>query len=501
MEVDYLSINLKETFGLLDLLALPQYFDSIGFYSEVLFFKGTRNLETIIGLGRKLNDKFKVEFQRKESYGKTLYSLHFKGKNGARFYKLVKDGSSEDIPQVIKDGTIGRFDLAFVRPYQSEDSLDSLIQYYADCQKNIVKKTRIKHVKTDLTEEGYKLAICHRTGPSFYRIYKYFNSSNLKFEFEMKRRTLQKFHVTESFFNNQFSELENELTPYFFKRWKYLIKIDSKYSDWLIYFYRLKNITKQHKEEFYPLPSLKFCNSRVQDLKHIKANYTWIQFLWFLQKNARVVQRVNLDYQEYLLLRFTLREFFFFTKSPNKESDPRYQIHQLRELLEVFRKDPKARMQYFDCKNFRDTLNFPTFRITQTKRSIEIYLSVTKEFSQYKYPYWFSYYFKNYRDAIDLRVKLFVVQTYTSIRLRRKTFPVADFIASFIGKIPNGKITQVKYRIFCALTELTLTFQITKVEVSFHEKDKPNLNLHASQLSQTHINSCRTISLIELSYL
>ena len=114
--------------------------------------------------------------------------LHFSGFNATRFYFFAKE---EIIDWTIfSSAVLSRFDLYFEPNYKTADKT-SAREFLQNCQKNI-KQTN-QNTRLEKNRKGWIFKIGNRKSNHYFRIYETKNS--LKFEYEMKGKVLQQYHL------------------------------------------------------------------------------------------------------------------------------------------------------------------------------------------------------------------------------------------------------------------------------------------------------------------
>jgi hypothetical protein len=166
----------------------------------------------------------------------------FSGKNAAHFYKLIKTQKFDWKILMIDRHTLslGRMDLYFSRTNGSNDKIKSLDAFLVDSRNQIRNHTTTRHIRLQDFPYGKVLKVNRRNNSLHYRVYQ--KDQGVRFELEFKHRQTQL--VQDYLFNNQLDIFEDKLVLQYFKYSDQLLRLDYRYTDWIVDFrrrYRLVN--------------------------------------------------------------------------------------------------------------------------------------------------------------------------------------------------------------------------------------------------------------------
>ena len=285
-------------------------------------------------------NQHKVFFEQ-HKYRKTDLLLSFPGDSGLVFYEnIVKTNKFKRIPIDLSCLKVTRVDIAYARKFfnKKEASSSTVKTYLRNCQDK-VQQTSIKHTIIEATTSGWILKIGKRkSSPYYYRIYQKINQNSLRFELELKHRSMQKYQITKSFCEGKFSKMEHELTNFYFRKWNTFLDLHDNYSDWLIHFFRIKNVSKYQGNPL-KISYLENFQTEPISLFQLKEKYLFLQMLWFLHQRAKIKQEILLLNQKYFIVDCPLRDLVKFIQ-PNfirqdlRRQDLRYQLQQTKNILE-----------------------------------------------------------------------------------------------------------------------------------------------------------------------
>ena len=219
--VDYITFKFQDLNNLHQ-LRIAKYLFQLGFNSYQQSGKLAKPIKEPILVNFK--NQFEVCFVGDNPYwGGTL--LHFSGFNATRFYFFAKE---EKIDWTIfSSAVLSRFDLYFEPNYKTADKA-SAREFLQNCQKNI-KQTN-KNTSLEKNRKGWILKIGNRKSNHYFRIYETKNS--LKFEYEMKGKVLQQYHLL--LVENRIEEFQQKLSSQFLISFGKLLPLHYSYTDWLV---------------------------------------------------------------------------------------------------------------------------------------------------------------------------------------------------------------------------------------------------------------------------
>lgn len=244
---------------------------------------------------------------------KTL--LQFSGLNARRFYFLAKQNTIDW--KIFDKATLSRFDIYYSRENNKLDKIYSE-DFLENCYQKI-KQTN-KNVTLGKNKQGLILKIGNRKSNNYSHIYQ--KKKSLKFEYEMKGRSLEKSYNL--LVLNNFEEMELNLTKRFLSYFGKLLPLQNSYIDWLVF--KLRTIRKQNNFQL----GLNFDYIRFEIEINPKNLIQFIQFLNYAQ---------NLDYTiadwdgvVYRKVTFIVRDFITY-QNPTISSKNRYQLQKTKEFF------------------------------------------------------------------------------------------------------------------------------------------------------------------------
>lgn len=253
------------------------------------------------------------------------------------------------------------------------------------------------------------LSIGKREYAYYRRIYKM--NSTLKFELEIKKCPAQ--YLGLLLLNVLYQEFEDYISRSFFKHFWKSIFLETSFTDLLNYFLRAhSNKPKKHlvtsylQKYFLSQPT----SEKIQFYRLLQLT----SFVWAYSGKKEIVNG-----QIYITVQFRLLDF---RKTVNCQANT-YQRQQFLQFFNQLQSLPPFREKFTD-RNFCQLLFFPVVNAFQeTKgRPWIIQIAVTEPLMTDVYPFHLSPSFFTYSNAINLDVKLSIIQTLAQEYSIQKTY-------------------------------------------------------------------------------
>ena len=287
LQVDYISFKFQESHC--DQNKIAKYLFNLGFNSYQQSGKLSKPVQERMLVNSK--NQFAILFVNDHSYWKGTL-LQFSGLNASQFYFLAKQNIIDW--KIFDTVTLSRFDIYYSRENNKQDKISSA-DFLENCYKKI-KQTN-KNVTLEKNRLGLILKIGNRRSNNYSRIYETKNS--LKFEYEMKGKSLEKSYNL--LVLNNFEEMELILTKRFLSYFGKLFPLQSSYLDWLVF--KLRPIRKQNNFQLG-------LNSDYIQSEIALNSKTLIQFIQFLNYAQNLDYTIaNWDRVYYRKVTFIVRDF------------------------------------------------------------------------------------------------------------------------------------------------------------------------------------------------
>ena len=423
--VDYITFKFQESYC--DPNKIAKYLFNLGFNSYQQSGKLSKPIREKMLVNSK--NRFTILFVNDHSYWKGTL-LQFSGLNASQFYSLAKQNLIDW--KIFDKATLSRFDIYYSREKNKQDKISSA-DFLENCYKKI--KQTSKNVNLEKTRTGVILKIGNRKGNNYSRIYQEENS--LKFEYEMKGRSLEKSYNL--LVLNNFQEMELNLTKQFLSYFSRLLPLQNSYLDWLVF--KLRPICKQNNSQ------LGLNSDYIRSEIEINPK-NLIQFIQFLNY-ARNLEYTSTDWDgvSYRKVTFIVRDFINY-KNPTINPKSGYQLQKTKEFFKHLLTGAIINSFQNDC--FRTLIAVPRieYKICSQKYLIANIWMVNQLFD-YSYPFYFPNLFntKLLKDQFEVRFKF--IQVFSSINIE-KVFLVKEFIPS---NISNQRKTTIK-KYFIQVIEL-----------------------------------------------
>ena len=358
----------------------------------------------------------------------------------------------------LQDDTSSRFDLTDLRRdvqtdvmnQKSLNEYDSMTravlqkQLPADFLENCYKKIKQtnKNVTLEKNRLGLILKIGNRRSNNYSRIYQ--EKSSLKFEYEMKGKSLEKSYNL--LVLNNFEEMELILTKRFLSYFGKLLPLQSSYLDWLVF--KLRPIRKQNNFQLG-------LNSDYIQSEIALNSKTLIQFIQFLNYAQNLDYTIaNWDGVYYRKVTFIVRDFITY-QNPTISSTNRYKLKKTKEFFRDLLTGAVIDSFQSDC--FRTLIAIPRieYEICPKQKYLIANVWMVNELFYYNYPFYFPNFFntKLTKDQFEVRFKF--IQVFSSINIEKVVW-VQKFITS---KLSNQRKATIK-KYFIEVIELLQKYDL-----------------------------------------
>lgn len=364
--------------------------------------------------------------------------MHFSGNNAAQFYKIIQAQKFDWNILKSKYFSLGRIDLYYLRESQLTDQESPLERFFS----NTISKPVNQHKKTSLNYDpaikGYILRIGNRKSSNFYRIYQ--TKNGLKFELEVKKKSVKQFeNLLLSYKIQRFEEI---FTEYFYKYSKKVLALNDCYTDWLI---------KYSRKYYKPIDS--FVTSYLKkketdDLSENVRKFTLLQLLTFCR--TKYYDQIQIYDQIYCLIKFSLKEYIQFS---GVETINQYQRNKFIKLFYSLQQIEPL-VTYFDDQHFQSIMGFPYINIQKQNNHWFVEVAISESLYSYCYPFSFPNTFLIYKDIYDLRIKLEIIESISTVPLE-KVFYTEIFLQQF--NLSTQKKAQIKNSIVFRFNELEMS--------------------------------------------
>jgi hypothetical protein len=295
--------------------------------------------------------------------------------------------------------------------------------FLENCQKNL-KQTN-KNFSFDKNSKGLILKIGSRRSNHYSRVYQVKNS--LKFEYEMKGKFLQKYHLL--LVENRFDEFEHKLSSHFLVYFAKLLPLQHSYLDWLVV--KLRPIRKQPI-----LPSGLNSDYIQSEILADTRNFVMlIQFLNYAQKLDFEVQYI--DQIPYRVVVFRLQDFLQVQKKSNNQ-------YQLVKVKQFFKKlQTGILMTSFSDIHFQSLVAVPLVKFNKVQKFWVGQVWLAQELFYYKYPFYLPDLFqrKLTKDEFEVQVQVFKIFSSENIQ---KIFLIKEFFQNYKSRLSNQQKTKIK---------------------------------------------------------
>ena len=410
----------------------------------------------------------------------------FSGKNAAYFYKLIKtqkfDLSLLKFDQ--KTISLGRIDLCFSKPTDSNHSSKSFDAFLIDSRSKIQSHTTTRHIKLQDFPGGKMLKVNRRSNSRHYRVYQ--KDKSVRFELELKHRQTKL--IQEYLFKNQLDVFEYQLVLGYFQYSEQVLSSDSQYTSWIIDFQRRHQSYLQSRS----LVTSYLKNQMMTDQKEEERMFHLLQFLSFLRSlelNAfKNCKKHRIRNQFYCILKFPLSQFVRFTGVKLSNYTKREKLILYFQQLQKL--DPIVKV--FSNKTFQSYVCFPYVGCENTSGTswlIEVF--VAEELFCFPYPFQLPNSFLHSVSKNDLRLKIRLIKSLATSE-RNKTLDLEEFFNTI--SLSNNQLIQIKKNIIQLLNNLVENM-IIKNGIEILLKSGKKINRLIRDLSTSDIT--RRIKLIK----
>lgn len=447
LNIDYLTINIQKE-------NLNRVADNLYHLTFNCYFHFKENVNT---------PRFHKHFQYEANfftskYDKNKVSIRFHGENAAKMYTLIKKNHLHQT--IFKQSTLSRCDLNKIVSIQN--GIKESKEFLEFCYVYIDRQPRNRSLTLD--NSGI-LKICNRKSDQYYRLYVLPNG--IKFELEVKRKTLRGFN--DSFFNGNFSTFEDLLIKHFYTRWTNLLPYQSNiHSFYLKYNHYIQWLVNSQRKirKIAPTRDLLVSDYFVHT-EYSQESYNTYYLLQFLSY-LRVSELTNLTFNgQCLVTSFPLTNFLdFIDISPQNF----YQRRRIRKFFEEFEPD------------FGQDFSFGqlSYNLFKEENCWKVTVQLPESFINYRFPFYFHNFFLTYGNKYDHLVKINLIRCFSTTRLM-KVFPLDSLLMK--DKIRNDKIKKALLDAFSNMQQNgIIVSKITILRSWFVSNDKSD-QFHTSQLT------------------
>lgn len=349
--------------------------------------------------------------------------LHFSEHNAAKFYQLAKERKIDW--SLFSGGVLSRLDLDYRRVIPEDEKIK--VQDFLQRSFEELKQTK-RNVSFDQNPQGSILKIGNQRSNLSYRIY--LEKSWLKFKHEMKGKFLQKYHSL--LVENQFSELENQLSNHFFQSFAKQLPLHSSYLDWLVI--QVRSLAFQQVSKNYLM------KNTFQSFSDRKDFLGLLQFSKYAQQLEFISD--SLGTTHYRQVSFRLEDFFQYL-NPDIDSTNDY---QMKKLLIFFHKVQKnSLIQIFTDSYFRSLMTIPQVKLEKSKQRKDWIMKVciAEELFDYLHLFVLPHFSLEKLTKDELEVQFYCIQTFRSIHSQKK-FWIQEFFESYSSPLSNERKTKMK---------------------------------------------------------
>jgi hypothetical protein len=409
--------------------------------------------------------------------------LNFSGKSAAHFYDLLQKQTLDLTFLDLKSTNLTRLDINYQRRSKKTDP--SQDEFFQEAVKKLEKTDRYISYNSKKSSGDRILRIGRRPSPRFYRIYS--TKDGLKFEFEIKGRTVKSFQ--EDLFYNRLEDFEKNVSEHFYEYSKRLLPATNSYTDWLI-IYRRKVKKETNPKTALVTTYLKSSLSKNQSERD--ALWKFFQLVTFIGslKDAQKTKKI-LSHQVYYEINFQLQEFVQFTGVRTNM----YQLKKAKEFLEIFYNLQKNQgvINQISETSFRSFVAFPALSLRKIGKAHKwtVSFSMAEEFYFYRYPFIFPIEFTKFQGKHDMQIKVELVHAMSRINLKKR-LDVEDFLAQFL--VSNSVKATIKEKI---LYLFNLLQKEKCIESEFVIIDKFGSTISVAKLSISLLTKARYLYFFE----
>jgi hypothetical protein len=406
--VDYISFNLRD--GKNNLEKLSQFFHRYyQFNCYQLMHENGKKKPYLVDPSYKFEVVFRFNVN---PVNKKTIAIQFSSRNAYYFYRILKFKKFNWQIFDLKNLSLARFDICYIRSNQKIKK-DELLSFY----ERSAKKFQDRYTSSIPLTIETSLALGTRTGDFYLRIYQVTNTS-LKFELEVKKYRSKK--MTTFLTSNSFNKFEHYMTESFLRYLKIALVFDTCFTDWLLYKLRLTKKPTNHLISHYLNKSL--VTNSIKD----KANfYQILQFLSFTKTLNFKKQFLNGEiYYNYT---FPLTDF---AKRIGQYPLDNFKRQKLIKFFLELQKLPPV-YKWFSEDKFQSSLAFPVLRVRNKKlkhTKIMVDISVSKTFYQSEYPFYFPKNFNVFESTSQLRLQFSIIEAFSNEITTKKTLNLENLL-------------------------------------------------------------------------
>jgi hypothetical protein len=410
-----------------EMLKLASYFGTLGFNSYQKDRDESKSRQEI-----KFDSKNQLElvFVIYTKYQRGTH-LEFSGLHATKLYGLIKQKHIKWKNLTEFNPILCRFDICYDRLNQLTDKIDSS-EFINVCFQQFQISHPHKNLMIEKNQQGLLFKIGNRRSARHYRLYT--KDNFLRFEFEIKYKTNDFYHLLLECF---FKEFEKTLSYQFFK---YSFEIFScsrhpDHIDWLINRIR----PYQHKNKLYSDKSI--INSHYinqfafQQFQQKLDLITLLQLLMYVRTLDYQTKTLRSNFRQF---KFILRDFLNYSHKTSNH----YQLMKLKEFFNVLRTN--LVIECFTDKSYRMLVTISEAFVCKSEQNIWIIeVWVAEELFDYLHPFLFPNFFTEKLTIDEFHVLFEIVKIFNS-STTRKEFNIQEFLDPYSSNINGTRKKKIK---------------------------------------------------------
>ncbi len=433
--IDFISLNFEED----KQKKIEQLFEFFNFqisyaYNETYNTSYTSNttkdvIVSNIGQSKLSNsDFFQTDFapklKEKDKFEKIVYlvkdtrsnrnQIRLTGENAAFFFKLCK--KNPKLRNLISEyfQNVTRLDVVACKTVLQQE-FNCVSKFLENCR-DLVKQSVDKRLQINLINNvnGVILKLGKRSSSNFYRIYCSKKKLKLRFELELKKRTIK--DLSKLFLGEDLELFETTLKKVFYTqtyKWFHSCRnLDSNYFDWLWDYFRketVKGIIKNQNQKglLFPYISESMEGRFLIDRLDIETMYL---FSYFMLATEEITFINNQEETYYYEITFILNNYLNFRAVPLNSHQKLKLYNFFEELVNL----SKNNSLFFLNKNYTKYLEDIKIEILNSngvKQSTKVYFKFPEKLL-ICFRYFFPISFSQYADLYEKRVIYFLVDSF-----------------------------------------------------------------------------------------
>ena len=327
----------------------------------------------------------------------------FSGKNAGYFYKLIQTGRFDWSLLKFDEQTLslGRIDLCFSRPNDWSHTSKLFDTFLVDSRSQIQDHTTTRYMKLHDFPDGKMLKVNRRNNSLHYRVYQ--KNERVRFELELKHRQTKL--VQDYLFHNQLDIFENHLVRQYFNYSGKVLRLDYKYTDWIVDFQR----RYQGNLNYRSLVTSYLESQIIKQQEEEERFFHLLQFLSFIKslglKPFKDCKKHRIKKQNYYRLKFPLSQFVKFTgiqlSNPSDRKNLIGYFRQLHKLDPIVKEFSDGAFRSYVCFLYAECEN-------PSGKSWVVEVFAAEELFSFPYPFQLpkSFLISNHKHDLRLKVRL-----------------------------------------------------------------------------------------------